>query len=133
MLPMTRLLNEVMDSNWDNTMWTPMVSERMPRTNIYEGEKDYRIEMDLPGIRHEDLDISLESDVLTVKAERNYEAPEGYKAHRCEVTSKVGFRRSFTLGTAVNAEKISAEFKDGVLHIVVPKSERSLPKRIEVK
>jgi hypothetical protein len=59
--------------------------EHLPRTNVLEGAEDYRIVMDLPGVRNEDLDISLENEVLTIKAERSLEVPEGYQSRRSEL------------------------------------------------
>jgi HSP20 family protein len=89
--------------------------------------------MDLPGVQREDLDLSIEDQTLWVKAERKETVPEGFQARRSERAGRVTFSRTFSLGNAVNAENISAEFKDGVLTISLPKSEKSLPRRIEVK
>jgi HSP20 family protein len=105
----------------------------VPRADILEGDADYVIRMDLPGIKAEDLDISLENQVLTVKAERNREFPEGYQAHRREMPTKVSLRRSFNLGQAVSTESIGAALDEGVLTVTLPKSEQSLPRRIEVR
>jgi len=132
MYPIAQLINAALDPtpasyrNWDS-------SERLPRTNILEGEKDYRLQMDLPGVRSEDLDISVEDDTLTVKAERGLEVPEGYTSRRCELSGKVTWRRSFQLGSSVDVESVSARLEHGILTITLPKSEKSLPRRIEVK
>jgi HSP20 family protein len=105
----------------------------VPRTNILEGEKDYRLEMDLPGVRNEDLEISVEDDTLTVKAERSLEVPEGYHSRRTEMNGKIAWRRSFELGNGVDLDDISARLEHGILTVTLPKSEKSLPRRIEVK
>ena len=131
MYPIAQLLNAALE--------TPQAcrplpfSERQPRTNILEGEQDYRILMDLPGVRNEDLDISVEDQTLTVKAERSFEAPEGYQARRSELDGKVTFRRSFNLGKGVDVDKIGARLEHGILTVTVPKSEKAMPRRIEVK
>ena len=109
------------------------VFKRVPRANILEGDKDYQIRMDLPGVKTENLDINLEEQVLTVKAERSFELPEGYQTRRQELPGKVSFARSFDLGTAVDADKIGAKLEDGLLLITLPKSEQSLPRRIEIQ
>jgi HSP20 family protein len=132
MYPIAQLINAALDPTptrsrtWDTT-------ERTPRTNILEGDKDYRLEMDLPGVRTEDLDISVEDDTLTVKAERSLEVPEGYQNRRCEMSSKVTWRRSFQLGSSVDVDNVSARLEHGILSVTLPKSEKSLPRRIEVK
>ncbi|MEZ4386210.1 MAG: Hsp20/alpha crystallin family protein [Candidatus Krumholzibacteriia bacterium] len=132
MYPIAQLLNAALDTN-ASACRPALPNELVPRTNILESEQDYRIVTDLPGVRNEDLDISLEDDVLTIKAERSQEVPEGYSARRRELIGKATFRRSFTLGHAVNAEAISAKLDTGVLTITLPKSDRAVPRRIEVK
>lgn len=132
MYPITQLLNAALDT--DTTRCTPMNrTELVPRTNILEGENDFRIVADLPGVRNEDLDISLEDDVLTIKAERDLEVPEGYQPRRREMVGKAVFRRSFTLGTGVDTDNAAARLDQGVLTITLPKSEKAMRRRIEVK
>jgi HSP20 family protein len=104
-----------------------------PRADILEGEKDYRILMDLPGVAAKDLEISHENQTLTVKARRGSSVGEGYALRRHERPGPVSFSRSFTLGQSVDADGITASFADGVLTLVMPKSQRSLPRRIEVR
>ena len=71
--------------------------------------------MDMPGVRNDDLEFSLEDDTLNVKAERNAAVPEDYQPRRRELLDKVILRRSFTLGNAVDIEHIQADLQDGVL------------------
>jgi len=132
MYPIAQLINAALEPTSTNgRTWN--VNERLPRTNILEGEKDYRLEMDLPGVRNQDLDISVEDGTLTVKAERSLEVPEGYSSRRCEMNGKMSWRRSFQLGSAVESEKIGARLENGILTVTLPKSEKSLPRRIEVE
>jgi HSP20 family protein len=112
---------------------SPMTWHQTPRADILEGEKEYRIRLDMPGVTADELDISLEDQVLTLKADRQLELPEGFKAHRRELPSKVTMRRSFDLGRAVESDRITANLEHGVLTITLPKSERNLPRRISVK
>jgi len=104
-----------------------------PRADILEGEKDYRILMDLPGVSANDLEISHENQTLTVKARRGSSVGEGYTLRRHERPGPVSFSRSFTLGQTVDADGITASFADGVLTLVMPRTQRSLPRRIEVQ
>jgi len=131
MYPIAQLLNAALDV--PVTCGPLPYSERLPRTNILEGEQDYRIVMDLPGVRNEDLEISVEDETLTVKAERTLEVPEGYSSRRSELAGKVAWRRTFDLGSAVNVDKIGAKLEHGILTVTLPKSERTLPRRIEVR
>jgi len=131
MYPIAQLLNAALEN--PSTCQPVRHNERLPRTNILEGEQDYRILMDLPGVRNEDLEINLEDETLVVKAARDLEAPEGYTHRRNELAGKVTFRRSFDLGGAVDLDKIGARLENGILTVTVPKSEKSLPRRIEIQ
>ena len=108
-------------------------SKVTPRADILEGESEFRIMLDLPGVASGDLDISVEDQTLTVKAGRRTEVPEGFQARRNERFSQVDYVRTFTLGNTIEAENIAAGFNDGVLTLTLPKSAKSLPRRIEVK
>ncbi len=136
MYPLTTLFN-ALDNALEGSMtanaWPAVGAERQPRADILEGEKDFRIVMDMPGVRNSDLELSLEDDTLNVKAERLAAVPADYKPRRRELLDKVVLRRSFNLGNAVDADGIQANLQDGILTITLPKSQKSLPRRIEVK
>ena len=84
-------------------------------------------------MKKEDVKVTLEEGVLTIQGERRQEKQEsGKKYHRVE-RSYGSFARSFTLPDLVDEEKVKAEFKDGVLNLQLPKSEKAKPKAIEVK
>ncbi len=107
---------------------------RVPRAEILEGEKDYIIRMDLPGVNRENLDIELEDETLTVKAVRDVGAPEGYRALRREtVGGKVDYERAFTLGRTVDPADVSARLENGTLTLTLPKSDQAVARRIEVE
>ena len=103
-----------------------------PRMVLSETPQALTLKADLPGVRQEDLDLSLTQDVLTVSGVRRVDAPEGYSAHRRERTP-LRFARSFTLPCRVNAEDIAASLKDGVLTVTLPKTPESKPRQITVK
>ena len=132
MYPIAQLLNAAFE-NSPAAYYTMPHTERMPRTNILEREQDYLIVADLPGVRNEDLDISLEDETLTIKAERSLDAPEGYTRRRAELDAKITFKRSFDLGSGVDTDKVSAKLDAGILTVTLPKSESVVPRRIEVK
>jgi len=87
--------------------------------------------VELPGMRKEDIDISLHDGTLTISGERKRESRGGEKAERTE--RYVGaFRRSITLPTRVDASKVSETYKDGILKVTLPKAEEAKPKQIQV-
>jgi HSP20 family protein len=109
------------------------VAEWAPTVDIAEDEKNYIIKAELPEVKKEDVHVRLENGVLTITGERKAEKEEkGKKYHRVE-RSYGSFARSFTLPENVEAEKISAAYKDGLLTVTVAKSEKAQPKHIEVK
>lgn len=109
-----------------NSYWTPAV-------DITEEENDCLVKMELPGVNKEDVKISLESNILTIRGEKKQEKEEkGKNLHRIE-RSYGSFQRSFTLPTSVKNDEIDAFFKDGVLSVTLPKMQEAKPKQIEVK
>ncbi len=109
------------------------VAEWSPLVDITEDEKEYVIKAELPEVKKEDVKLTIEDNVLSISGERKYEKEEkGKKYHRVE-RAYGSFMRSFTLPDDADGAKISAEYKDGVLKVHVPKSEKAKPKAIEVK
>jgi HSP20 family protein len=104
-----------------------------PALDIAERPDAYLVTVEVPGVRPEDLDITLEGGVLTVQGERRFrDESQDQQWHRVE--RRYGaFRRSVTLPSQAQADKIEASFEDGLLHITVPKTEAAMPKRIEVR
>lgn len=109
------------------------VAEWAPLVDIAEDEKEYLIKAELPEVKKEDVKVSVQDDVLSIAGERKSEKEEkGKKFHRVE-RSFGSFYRSFTLPEDADGQKIAAEFKDGVLTVRLPKSEKAKPKSIDVK
>jgi HSP20 family protein len=104
-----------------------------PRTNIAETETEYEVTVDLPGMKPEDLHVEIKGDQLWLSGERKHEQEEkGKTFHRIE--RRYGrFERVIPLACPTDEAKISAEYKDGVLRVTVPKAEEARPRRIEVK
>jgi HSP20 family protein len=117
----------------ENGKETLTVADWIPTVDIEEGDQEYHITAELPGLRKEDVKITLQDGVLTLQGERKQEREEGgRRLHRVE-RSYGAFGRSFALPDVMDEAKVSAEFKDGVLYIRLPKSEKAKPKAIEVK
>lgn len=103
-----------------------------PALNMTEDANNIYIRAELPGIKPEAMDISVEGETLTLRGERKLGEPEGVSYHRRERESG-RFRRIVTLPSRINPDSVEASFKDGVLKIVLPKAEEARPKQIEVK
>jgi HSP20 family protein len=102
-----------------------------PALDLYESGDHFVAVVELPGMRKEDIDISLHDGTLTISGERKRESNNGETAQRTE--RYVGtFRRSITLPTRVDAGKVSATYQDGILKVTLPKAEEANPKQIDV-
>lgn len=109
------------------------VAEWSPLVDISEDEKEYLIKAEIPEMKKEDIKISVQDNVLSISGERKYEKEEkGKKYHRVE-RAYGNFIRSFTLPEDSDGGRVAAEYKDGVLKVRLPKSEKTKPKAIEVK
>jgi HSP20 family protein len=113
------------EEDWVMGAWAPAV-------DIYEKGTDVVLKAELPGVDPKDVDIRIENNVLTLKGERKFENEtkrEDY--HRVE-RSYGSFTRSFTLPSTVDTASVKADYKDGVLRIMLPKREEAKPKQIQV-
>ncbi len=121
---MPNLIDEFFGNDWLTTYhpnkWYNATS---PAVNVVEAKESFRIEVAAPGLNKDDFKISVDNDVLTIssqKEENNEENEEKYTRKEFKYAS---FSRSFTLSDTIDAEKISASYKDGVLFVTVPKKE----------
>ena len=107
-----------------------------PRVDLREHDQEFVLVADLPGLKQEDIQVTVENNVLTLQGQRTVE-PEaqngqhGYAHYRERAYGT--FCRRFTLGTAVDAENITATYKAGVLEVHIPKTAAAQPKRIAVQ
>ena len=109
------------------------VADWTPTVDISESNGEYLIKAELPEVKKEDVKVTLEEGVLTLTGERRQEKEEkNTKYHRVE-RSYGSFVRSFSLPELVDETKVKAEYKDGVLSLHLPKSEKAKPRAIEVK
>jgi HSP20 family protein len=105
--------------------WTPSV-------DVYETEHELVVKADLPEIDPKDLDIRVESNVLTISGERKFEKKVNEESYLRVERSYGSFARSFTLANTVNPEGIKADYQNGVLTLSIPKREEAKPKQIKV-
>jgi len=109
------------------------VTGRFPAIDVAERQNEFVAIAEMPGVKKEDLKITFENDVLTLKGERKpYEIPQDARVLQNEMRVRT-FSRSIQLPSDVDAMNISAELKDGVLRIVMPKAERARARQIEIR
>lgn len=133
---MQREMNRMFDSFFrgDPGEEFPLASATWrPAVDIAEEDAAFQVRMELPGVAKDDVKITMENNLLTVRGEKKQEREsKGTNYHRAE-RGYGAFQRSFTLPTTVKGERIEASFKDGILNITLPKSEEAKPKEIEVR
>ena len=104
-----------------------------PQVDIFENKNEIVLEAELAGMKPEDVEISIENNVLTIHGERKFEKKdESDNFHRVE-RSYGSFTRSFTLPPTVQSEDANAQFENGVLRLTLAKREEAKPRRIEIK
>jgi len=104
----------------------------MPPVNVFEDTAGITLYADLPGVPKDKLNLQLEADTLTIEGELSLDTPEGMEATHAEI-GLPRYRRVFTLSKELDSEKVSAELRNGVLKLRIPKAEHAQPRRIEVK
>ena len=131
-----RRLNSVLDeafSNWPFQQESGSItSSWYPACDVFEDKEAVKIVAELPGVKPEDVKLSLENNLLTIRGEKKQEAEErSERVHRYERSYGV-FERAFVLPSTVDGDNISAQCQNGVLTVVVPKVERARPREIPV-
>jgi HSP20 family protein len=107
------------------TVWTPAL-------DVQESKDNYIFRAELPGLKREEIDVSLQDDTLVISGERKVEkVEEGVEVHRQE-RYYGKFQRTLTLPEPVATDKVKADYKDGVLTVTLPKTEAAKPKKIDV-
>jgi HSP20 family molecular chaperone IbpA len=104
----------------------------LPPVDVIEDAGGITLYADLPGVPKDKLSLQVEADALTIEGEVALDMPEGMEATHAEV-SLPRYRRVFTLSRELDAQRVSAEFNQGLLKLRIPKAEHAKPRRIEVK
>jgi len=128
------LINQIINSVEKNTESSGTLVDFIPKVNTREGENAYHIEVELPGIKKEDVDVKVDGNVLTISGERKLR-DEVKEEDYYKVESRYGeFSRSFTLPEKVDVEHIHAEADNGIVEIIIPKlTIDTSSKKIEIK
>ena len=119
---LARMLNEPRGAR----PWSPSV-------DIYETESELVLKADLPEVKLEDIEVRVENLTLTLKGERQFEKDDSIKGHHRIERSYGSFERSFTVPPSVDAEKVAADYKNGVLTVKLPKKEAAKPRQVKIE
>lgn len=104
-----------------------------PSVDIYENKDQIVLEAELPGMNREDFDLTVESNVITLRGERRFEKKEDTDNYHRVERAYGSFTRSFTLPNTVSGEGATADYRNGVLRVTLPKREETKARRIEIK
>jgi len=106
----------------------------MPLVDIYENDRhELLIKAEMPGMKREDIDIKVENNTLTIRGERRRESEVREEQYHRVERSYGSFSRSFSLPSTIDSEKVSAEYKDGVLTVLLPTREEAKPRQVAVQ
>ena len=120
-------------ANYDNDSLNMYTSGWRPAVDIKEEKNCFLIVADVPGINPKDIEITMENGVLTVKGERHLDVEDSNENYKRVERMNGTFYRRFSLPDTADGERIEAKGSNGVLEITIPKHEKVLPRRIEVK
>ena len=124
--PIDTIFSDIFDT-WTNT------GKRVPKADVYETKDAYVIEAEVAGYDEKNINLNVEKHVLSISSDEvKRELSEGTSLIAGEITLP-SFERSFSLPESADEERISADYKNGILLITIPKKEKALPRRIEVK
>jgi HSP20 family protein len=104
-----------------------------PAVDIYETENELILKADLPDVKLEDIEVRVENQTLTLKGERKFEKDDSIRGHHRIERAYGSFERSFTVPASVDAEKVAAEYKNGVLTVRLPKKEAAKPRQVKIE
>ena len=117
---------------WGDSNGTTGGTHWTPPADIYESENELVVNIDLPGVDPRMVDVRVENNVLTIRGERQFDEKQTQENYHRLERPYGSFARSFTLANSVDADKIRASYKAGVLSISLPKAEAAKPKRIQI-
>jgi HSP20 family protein len=115
-----------MKSNFSNRRWSPAI-------NVVDNENNYEIEVAAPGLKKEDFNIAVENGVLTVSGKSEHEEEEKKKNYTRKEFSSRSFSKSFTLPQNVEEENVVAKHEDGVLRLVLNKTDKEIPMKKDIR
>jgi HSP20 family protein len=137
--PMREMLHFENDANrlHENLLGWPFDAEApsiwAPKVDIQENKEGYVLKADLPGMKQEDIKISIRDNQLVIRGEKRREVENGDTTYHRVERAVGAFERAFTISNSVRADKIEALYRDGVLEVHVPKAEEAKAREIQIK
>lgn len=117
-----------------NEMLEPMSRQQaMPAADLYETEEGYQVDLELPGFKEEDVDVTLDQGMLTIDAHRETSEEEERRTFHLRERRAERLTRSFRLPASVRGDDVDASLEDGILHVRLPKTPEARPRRIQVQ
>ncbi len=129
---MRREMDRIMDS-FAGAPRRFMEAEWIPSLDVKENKNEYIVKAEIPGMKMEDIDISFSDGLLSIKGEKNQEEKKEEENYHLIERSYGSFARFVQLPGEVDSDKIKAEYKDGILEVILPKSEKAKKKEIKIK
>jgi HSP20 family protein len=122
-------------SSWFEDIFTEPVlgGSGVPAVDVKETDSEYTMEVELPGLTEKDVEVKLDNNLLTISSSKEDKKEEKRNGYIMRERKSSHFARSFVLPQGIDREKISAEFKNGILNLSFPKTPAAQPKMIEVK
>lgn len=127
-----RFFDDFWGDRWD-AGYSALGNSWIPAVDVEETDNEYLLKAEMPGLKKEDVKISLADNVLTITGEKKSEERKDDKRYHRVERSYGSFQRSFALAAPIQGDRVSASFKDGILIVTVPKSEEAKPKEIDIK
>ncbi len=118
--------NDVLTPDWFGGV--DQFNPTLPAVNIAEGERDFTLELAIPGQKKEDFNVEVDNDILTISMDAKDEKTEKDGEYTRREFRYTSFKRAFNLPETVNQEDIKADYKDGILRFTLPKKEEALPR-----
>lgn len=134
MLTLRDAMSQLFEDSFVNPARMPASNSLSMPLNVSETQETFRVEAVVPGLKPEDLDITIQDNVLTIRGETRQEQQTGDKQANFHVMERRygRFSRSITLPTAVQADRVQASLENGILHLEIPKAEEVKPRKITV-
>ena len=126
-------VDNIFDDFFNRRVLQPTETEISPRLNVEENDNEWLISAELPGVAKEDVKVNFQDNVLTISGEKKFEKEDKNKNYHRVERSYGKFSRALNINSTVLADKIDANYKDGILTISLPKAEEAKPKLIDVK
>ena len=130
---MNRIFDEAFRGNRQGEEDWALGGSWAPPVDIYEKDGTLVLKAELPGVDAKDVDVHVENNVLTLRGQRNFDQETKRESYHRVERAYGAFSRSFTLPNVVDTQNIKAEFKDGVLQVMLPKREEAKPKQIQIQ